>query len=111
MNNMTKFTRENMISMRQASHNVALIEKLAEMTGAARNIACNIYSIVVDYAQFGSYNSYRYQITDTKYGTDGSFVMKVVDMLKKVLPDFDVTPEAVGDGNTGVLMHSILIKW
>ena len=101
------FTRENIISMRHASH----VMVLAEMIEAAQIVAQHIYNIVLDYAAYGPYNSYRYQITHPKYYTDGLFVMKVVDMLKKAFPDFDVLPEAVGDGNTGVLMHSIVITW
>ena len=101
------FTRENIISMRHASYDMVL----AEMIEAAQIVAQHIYNIVLDYAAYGPYNSYRYQITHPKYYTDGLFVMKVVDMLKKAFPDFDVLPEAVGDGNTGVLMHSIVITW
>ena len=111
MTTMVTFTRENIISMRHASQDMARTERLVEMIEAARTVARHIYSIVVDYSALGPYNSYRYQVTHPKYCTDGMFVMKVVDMLKKAFPDFEVTPEAVGDGNTGVLMHSIVITW
>ena len=111
MNTMTTFTRENMVVMRNASHFMASNEKLAEMTEAARTVARDIYSIVTDYAAFGPYNSYRYQVTHTKYCTDPAFLMKVVDMLRKAFPEFEITPETVGDGNTGILMLSILVKW
>ena len=107
---MTTFTREKMLIRRQESEDMAN-EKLLEMTKVAHLVARHIYSIVVDYSALGPYNSYRYQVTHPKYCTDGMFVMKVVDMLKKAFPDFEVTPDAVGDGNTGVLMHSILVKW
>ena len=111
MTTMVTFTRENIISMRHASQDMARTERLVEMIEAARTVARNIYNIVLDYAAYGPYNSYRYQITHPKYYTDGLFVMKVVDMLKKAFPDFDVLPEAVENSHKEVVMHSIVITW
>lgn len=107
MSTMTPFTRNKIIAMRHASEN----EAYSVRTEAAQNVAQHIYNIVLEYAAYGPHNSYRYQITHPKYCTDGTFVMCVVYLLRKAFPDFDVLPEAVGDGNTGVLMHNILVKW